>query len=537
MYKTTDGLEYENIVNELLPVKIFDLVNISEPENLLKVKSTVCSSQLSDCSIFKGKGARIVLDFGKEICGGVRIITRACPEPVRMRLTFGESVSEALSDLGDKNSCNDHSPRDLVISVSTMSDLNYGQTGFRFLKIEALDDKVVYMQTICAVSVMPNFPSRVTLKTNDTLLNKIIDTAIYTAEVNCQRGYIWDGIKRDRLVWCGDLNPEILTLLYSFGDVSNIRNSLDFLYSDKTDSLWINNIPSYSAWWVINFCDYVRLTGNTEYFLSRKNTALEILGQFDSNISKSGDMQFGNKTDLVFFLDWPTYGSEDAVIGTGALICYAAKKFAEYEKSDTCDSLLKKLSIYLEKQAVSKQVRAFQILAGSKRNGDADFLEKNGAEGFSTFMAYYILSADYLAGGKNMLPIIKEYYGGMLSKGATTFWEDFDISWLKLSSSIDRLPKNGEKDIHADFGNYCYKGLRHSLCHGWSSGVAAFIFERVLGLSFDRENNEIIIKPNLMGLKELEATIPFSGETVTISIKGNEIKTDSPNIVIVKSEI
>ena len=100
--------------------------------------------------------------------------------------------------------------------------------------------------------------------------------------------------------------------------------------------------------------------------------------------------------------------------------------------------------------------------------GEELFLEKDGAAGFSTFMAYYILKADALAGGMNMISIIKEYFGAMLSRGATTFWEDFNMDWLVGSGRIDELPKEGEKDIHGDYGAFCYEGFRHSLCHGWA---------------------------------------------------------------------
>ena len=72
---------------------------------------------------------------------------------------------------------------------------------------------------------------------------------------------------------------------------------------------------------------------------------------------------------------------------------------------------------------------------------------------------------------------MKEYYGGMLSVGATTFWEDFDIEWLNNSARIDEVVSNDKKDIHGDFGDHCYKGFRHSFCHGWSSGVIRFIME------------------------------------------------------------
>ena len=55
--------------------------------------------------------------------------------------------------------------------------------------------------------------------------------------------------------------------------------------------------------------------------------------------------------------------------------------------------------------------------------------------------------------------------------------EDFNLDWVNGSCRIDELPKDGEKDIHGDYGDYCYKGFRHSLCHGWSAGVLQFIKE------------------------------------------------------------
>ena len=76
--------------------------------------------------------------------------------------------------------------------------------------------------------------------------------------------------------------------------------------------------------------------------------------------------------------------------------------------------------------------------------------------------------------------MMKEYYGAMLDKGATTFWEDFDIEWAENSCRIDELPKDGEKDIHGDFGAFCYKGFRHSLCHGWSAGATDLIKRYIL---------------------------------------------------------
>lgn len=58
----------------------------------------------------------------------------------------------------------------------------------------------------------------------------------------------------------------------------------------------------------------------------------------------------------------------------------------------------------------------------------------------------------------------------MLDMGATTFWEDFDMDWMENAARIDQIVPAGKKDIHGDYGAYCYRGFRHSLCHGWASG-------------------------------------------------------------------
>lgn len=57
----------------------------------------------------------------------------------------------------------------------------------------------------------------------------------------------------------------------------------------------------------------------------------------------------------------------------------------------------------------------------------------------STFMGYYILSARAMAGDiQGCLDCVREYWGGMLSLGATTFWEDL-YRWMENGAPIDEL--------------------------------------------------------------------------------------------------
>lgn len=507
-----------------IPVSVKDFDKVECVEELMNEK-TVCVSFSNESVVkFAGKGAYVVLDYGKELCGSIRIVTRAVFGETKFRITFGESLSECYSTIGEKNATNDHSPRDFVADISKMSDLTFGLTGFRFVRIEVLTDAAVWVKNIFAVSTLPLFEKEGFIKTSDAELNQIIDTAAYTLKLNFQNGYIWDGIKRDRLVWCGDLHQEIVNSIYLYGDNKNVTNSLSFLRAETPADTWINNIPSYSAWWVINLCDYCRMTGHTTYFEENKGYAEAIMKHFNECVADDGTIDFQLPPEYMsFFLDWPTHGTEDAVIGTASIIMVAAKKFLEMESNSSCQEIIRKLEGYLNKPCEFKQTRAFQILAGRSAEGEGEFLENGGAAGFSTFMAYYILTADAMAGGEQMLPIMKEYFGAMLSRGATTFWEDFHMDWLEGSGRIDELPKEGQKDIHGDYGAYCYKGFRHSLCHGWASGVLAFIVEYMLGLKLTDGGESYEITPHMMGVKELEARIPVKDGWLSVKVIDGEV--------------
>jgi hypothetical protein len=145
-----------------------------------------------------------------------------------------------------------------------------------------------------------------------------------------------------------------------------------------------------------------------------------------------------------------------------------------------------------------------------------------GAKGFSTFYGYYMLEAQAKAGQQQAaLDVIRQYWGAMLDLGATTFWEDFDLDWVAQGvTRIDELPQAGKKDIHGDFGAYCYPGFRHSLCHGWSSGPASWLLEHVLGVQIVEPGCKTVrVVPFLGDLQWVEGTYPTPYGAIKISHK------------------
>lgn len=509
--------------------------NVVGEENLLKNKDDFISFSGSNCCILTNDGganAFVIIDFGKEICGGVRILNQAIiaqqkTQNVRVRLVFGESVSETMSEIGGKkNATNDHSPRDFETLLSALSTVDYGKTGFRFLKIELLDGNVgIKLKNVIGICELPDVDRIGYIKTSDERLNAIIETAFYTSQLNMQDGYILDGIKRDRLVWSGDLFSEILTILYTFGDTEHISNALDLLKRTSGTSSWINGIPSYNAWWVLNLCTYCKFTGKKDYFDENYDYVKFIVDEFDACISDDGNMDFkktGKGCGMEFFLDWPTLTTPDKIPGTALILIYALNRLIDLgynaELAEKAEKICKKLSKYIRVESNAKQVVALQVLCGNRDKALLDKLERGGAAGVSTFMSYFILKALDALGSEKTFDVAKDYYGAMLDRGATTFWEDFNIEWLDGSGRIDEIPKEGERDLHGDYGAFCYKGFRHSLCHGWSSGIYPFAVEKLLGLEMISDAfGKITLDPATDGIAVREARIPTPHGTVEIT--------------------
>ena len=157
-----------------------------------------------------------------------------------------------------------------------------------------------------------------------------------------------------------------------------------------------------------------------------------------------------------------------------------------------------------------------------------EVISRGGAAGLSTFLGYFTLNAVRAAGHHEFaLGLIRDYWGKMLELGATTFWEDFDISWCDNASTITEPVPDGMRDIHGDFGAYCYKGLRHSLCHGWASGPAPYLAASVLGITPLEAGCKVIkFAPDLAGLDWARGKYPtpYGDIEVEVTKSGSSIK-------------
>ena len=531
--------QQEFVTEYLTPTRVMQAIGPVEDVQFLLQPYEGQVSTSEDEVVMLREGASILLDFGKEIQGGIQIVRTidGSHQAARFRLCLGESVTEALSsvDAPGTTATNDHSARDVEISVPWLGSMEYGNSGFRFARLDLLDadGEAVGLVAVRAISRLRNIPYLGSFRCSDERLNQIWETGAYTVHL-CMQDYLWDGVKRDRLVWMGDMHPEVMTANTVFGNQEVIRKSLDYVRDKTSPEDWMNGICSYSLWWIIIqhhlYCWY----GDMDY-LKQQHEYLKALlhtvaGQMDGNREAYENGRF---------IDWPSNDQPDVIhAGLQALSVRALEAGAELASflgdpslQATCTEVARRLRTYVPDMVGNSQAAALLSVSGMVDAADASgIILQNGADKFTSFMGYYLLEALARSGHyAEAMDLISAYWGRMLDLGATTFWEDFNYVDAKHAARIDEVVPEGKFDIHADSGAWCYVGLRHSFCHGWASGPTAWLSEHVLGVEpVEPGFRKVRIDPHLGGLEWAEGTVATPQGLISVRHEkqpGGEVKT------------
>lgn len=518
-------------------------IQVKNSNNLLSRfdgQLTTSGANMSTLRSDNEKQASILLDFGKEIYGGIEIAAgiRENKKSVKIRVRLGESITEAMSDCIDNSvpgmgsATNDHTLRDFTINVPWLGSVEVGNSGFRYVRIDLLDKDVnLPIRSIRAIARYRDIPYLGTFNSSNERLNEIWEVGAYTVHLNMQE-YLWDGIKRDRLVWLGDVHPEVMTINNVFGDQEVVRKSLDFGRDTTPLPGWMNGMSSYSLWWIITHKDFYLYNGDINYLKEQQPYMTALIKHIITKIDKDGK----ENLDGGRFLDWPTSENPDVIhSGLQALTLMtmqAGKEISGWlddaELNKMCSDAITLLEKHKAQNYDNKQAAALLSLSGMQSADEASqTILKEGANDFATFYGYYMLEALALDNKYNeAMNIISDYWGAMLDLGATTFWENFNYEERHNAIGIDDMPDTTKFNIHSDSGDHCYIGLRASLCHGWASGPTSWLTKYVLGIHVVEPGSKTIrITPHLGDLEFADGTFPTPYGVV--SVRHTKLSDDS----------
>jgi len=445
----------------------------------------------------------LVLDFGRESDGRLEVISDSAA-PMKIEVQYGESLEEALREpyLGADE-----------IDVPPRSTAYGPKSAFRYAVVRFLEGvsplrfKAIRLDTLYyPVHYLGSFES------SDPLLDRIWKVGAYTSRL-CMQDGIWDAPKRDRGRWMGDLDVSGRVIDTVFANRFLMQETLDKLVHDAGNPVHdeVNGIPGYSAFWVMGEADYYRHLGDAAYLHSLHDPLVRLLSYMETELNDQN--LFANTQKHWPFVDWSPDLNGDTAEARRATQLEFYKAFTQgawllSEMGDAASAARFKAKAEAMKQAAIKdlldpatntfgqrwQTNAMAIFSGVADAALAQSIWENVLSHDRHFMItpyynFYVITAMAEAGHrKEALDWIREYWGGMIQRGATSFWEAYDPTWPK---------ENFHAALQADNG----QGYFVSLSHGWSSGPTAWLTEQVLGIQPQAGGfSKVLIRPDLAGL-------------------------------------
>ncbi len=469
---------------------------------------------------------QILLDFGREVDGRIELQSDS-NEPSDVAVQYGESEMEALNApyLGVD-------PIHLAPHATA-----YGpKSAFRYVLVRFTGGRDTSYKSIELNGIAYPVTYTGSFSSSDPVLNQMWAIGAYTAHL-CMQDDIWDAPKRDRGRWMGDLEVSGRTIEDVFGDGFLMDDTLDHLLGAAPIRKDVNGIPGYSAFWVIGEAEYFRHRGSFEQLEATHTRLAQLLEYMETELDKHN--LYADTNHAWPFIDWsPELNGNDAQARMGTQFeFYAAfsegawllrqlhddTNAARFQKR--ADAIKAAAQQYLLDSSGSFgdrwQTNAYAVLSGVANPSQYPAIWRNALSSvgkikynaliITPYYNYYVISAMAKMDHRQAaLDWIRQYWGGMLDEGATSFWEGYDPSWYKGT------------DFHTSLQADSMSGYRVSLAHGWSSGITPWLMEQIIGIVATGPGfSTVNIRPDLIDLQWAKGAEPTPRGILSVGIRKN----------------
>lgn len=493
-------------------------ISINEPEAIISIEEDSASFQGLKISSRSSVGPLynksldtfrngVVLDFGKHMTGYVKFSLKSLDKtpdaPLRLKFTFGETLSEVTRPIDPyPGSLSRAWFQDETVTVSVAQSITTipRRVAFRYVKIEILampKYKFAFDRLFCeagtsAVNEVPELSPDVSEE-----IRKIDSVGLNTLR-ECMQTVYEDGPKRDRRLWIGDLYLESLANNCSFRQFDLTRRCLYLLAAVAAENGILNCtmfeepyphpqgnkfLLDYTYLYNVTLLDYLKATGDRKTVDDLWIVAAKQAGNIIPYLREDGLLDFRRaKKDWWIFVDWKQ-GLDKEVAITGMII-FGLEKTYELGKLlgkeadvEFIPDLIRKMRKAARKAYYDRGTGLFatertgqfsyqsQIWAslGKIASGKeaANALLKiatleNAVKAGTPYQYHYYIQALIDCGLKDEArKCLVDFWGGMVRKGADTFWEAYDP----------------DDDYISPYK--CH--LMNSYCHAWSCTPVYFI--------------------------------------------------------------
>lgn len=472
-----------------------------------------------------------LLDFGKETFGFIRL--HGVQGTGNVTLYYGESKEEALHEKAtetlDRLSFRQQQKRDSTMPLSK---------AFRYVNMVTSGD--VTIDSVSMLYEHAGLKERGSFRCSDEEVNSIYDIARYTFELNTREFFI-DGIKRDRWVWSGDAYQSYLMNYYLYFDSPTVARTMMALRGKDPVTSHINTIMDYTFYWFLGIYDYYLYTGDQSFirqFYPRMQTMMEyclgrrnkdgfmegmpgdwIFIDWADGLSKKGEVSF---EQLLLCRSLETMGlcadiageKGDAAKYNQYVIALKKQLFDQYWNEQQ-QALVHSRVDGLQTANVTRYSNMFAIFYDyftpqQKEAVKHSVLLNDSIQQITTpYMRFYELEALCAMGEQSyVLKEMKDYWGGMLKLGATSFWEEYN-------------PAKKGAEHYAMYG----RPFGKSLCHAWGASPLYLLGKYYLGVKpTSPAYATYTVQPALGGLQWIEGKVPTPQGDIALYCSTKEIK-------------
>ncbi len=507
----------------------------------------------------KNVAGGILYDFGKETFGypvfhGVR-------GNGNLRVYYGESRDEAL----DKEHC--ETLDKFEVSSSGMADMssntplevengNYvtpNNKAFRYVYVET-DGSAGFDNMSMQYEYAPE-KVRASFHCNDDMINRMWQIGEYTLHLTTREFFI-DGIKRDRWTWSGDAYQSYLMNYYLYFDSDCVKRTTWQLRGKDPVTAHVNTIMDYTFYWFLGIYDYYMYTGDSSFVRQIYPRMQSLMDYVLSRTDKDGMVE-GLSGDWVF-VDWADgpMSKKGKLAFEQVLFCRSLETMAlcaRLADNGSDETKYRELSSQLKSKLlptfwdesrkalvhnvdngrksdqITRYANMFAVFYDyfsdrQKRDVARNVIHNDKIMKITTpYMRFYELEALCVMGEQtDVLRQMKDYWGGMMSLGATTFWE-------KYNPELNDKKRSAEDNFKAQLPMYG-RPYGKSLCHAWGASPVYLLGRYFLGVEPTKPGyEEYSVKPVLGGLKWMEGTVPTPNGSVHVYMdrKKVTVKSDS----------
>lgn len=462
----------------------------------------------------------LLIDFGKEINAKLRVANQTTP----ITICYGESRTEAL----DTVNC-------YYQQAGITSETKIPKRAFQYLFVPNYQADHL---DITATTVGLKMPNRSSFKSNETLINQIWDMSTRTFKLCTDLFYI-DGVKRDRWIWGGDAYQDAFINQYTFFNEDVDKRTIIALRGHDEIKQHINTIVDYSLLWVISIYNHYETTGDQAFIRMIMPRMESMMDYLLAQTNKLGFI-YGRKGDWIF-VDWSEMDKDGTIAAEQMFLLQALKAMMTAKevigedpaKYQDCFTTLKanvvkyfwndQKGAFIDSYESGKNhvTRHANILAVLFDLVDADkqqqilknvLLNDQITQLTTPYFKFFEQDALCRLGQlPQVLATIKDYWGAMVKKGATTVWEEYD-------------PQVQGKDQYAMYGDPFGK----SLCHAWGASPIYLLGRYFLGLQPTKAGYETFeVQPHLDDFTQLDCSLPVKGGQVDFHLADGQLTVTS----------